>query len=229
MLRSPEPKSTEPTTPTALENLEYCTVPSGMYDIGWRFDGALPDEVRSALDAFWAWPTLATSFSPRRTAELAEYHIARESVSLEQLIGDPYELARRVTCIRDVCDAVEAVLRPAGLRLPTEDELEAACGGELFWWGMRVPDGIPYGSETSFEDHRKQNARGIILNPDPYRVELVRECFKLGDGGEAICGGDPWPIAWLALSPSWRVDDAQVADLLAEHLETTFVRPVRIG
>jgi hypothetical protein len=52
--------------------------------------------------------------------------------------------------------------------------------------------------------------------------------MKLGDGGEAICGGYPWPAAWLALAPSFRMLDDDVAPAFHEFLEGTYIRPVRL-
>ena len=97
----------------------------------------------------------------------------------------------------------------------------------MFHWGDDIPDGFPHGSDTSFRRHLATNARGLVLNSDPYRIEIARAAFKLGDGGESICGGYPWPIAWLALSPSFRLVGDAVEELLAEFLEEARLRPVR--
>jgi hypothetical protein len=127
-----------------------------------------------------------------------------------------------------VCAHVEQRLAIDGLRVPTEDELEAAAGGSLFPWGTTIPEGIPYGNETTFVDHHRPQASGLVLNDDPYRMELTRCALKLGDGGAAICGDDRWPMAWLALSPSFRLTDADMVDCFPETLEATFVRPVKL-
>ena len=65
------------------------------------------------------------------------------------------------------------------------------------------------------------------LLADPYKVETVHHAFKLGDGGEAICGAYPWPITWLSLSPSWSLGNHDVQDCFLEFIEGAFVRPVR--
>jgi hypothetical protein len=160
---------------------------------------------------------------------LAAFEIAQVSVPLEEILGDPYDLSEDIDSIAALCEAIDAELKFSGLRLPTEDELEAACGGQLFWWGMRVPDGRPYHTETSFHLHHQPNALGLLLNDDPYNLEVARSAFKLGDGGAALCGESPWPVAWLTLAPSWRLGEADVADLFLEHLETARIRPVRLG
>lgn len=210
-----------------LDALVFCTIPEGKHQLGWRFDEMLPPEVSSALDGFLPRAEWLRRFSPGRTVEIPAFEIARDSIALEDVLGDPYELDDDIVSIEDVCDAVDAVIRPAGLRLPSEDQLEAACAGALFWWGMRIPDGVPYGTETTFALHRRPTERGLVLNSDPYNVEVVRDAFKLGDGGAAICGAYPWPVAWLALAPCWRLGDEDVEDSFVEHLESARVRPVR--
>lgn len=76
-----------------LENLAYYPVPAGTYELGWRFNGRLPVAANAALDAFWAWPELRTHFSAQRRVDVAAFHIARDSVSLEALMGDPWATA----------------------------------------------------------------------------------------------------------------------------------------
>lgn len=63
---------------------------------------------------------------------------------------------------------------------------------------------------------------------DPYCVEIAETAFKLGDGGEAVCGSYPWPIVWLSFCPSYRLVGGATEDLLSEFLEEAQVRPVRI-
>ena len=131
-----------------------------------------------------------------------------------------------VETLADACDACDAALRERGLRLPTEDELEAAFGGLLFPWGDEVPEGAPYG-DVAFRRHKERTAGGLWPIGDTYRVELTRTAVKLGDGGEAICGAYPWPIAWLSFCPSFRLSATEVDELIIEFLETANVRPVR--
>jgi hypothetical protein len=157
---------------------------------------------------------------------LPEFEIATTVVPLCDLLGDPYEL--ELATIEDLCDLLDKVLRPGGLRIATEDELEAAAGGSLFPWGQEVPDGIPYGAQTSFVRHRQPNAFGLTLNNNPYKVEVCRTVLKFGDGGCAICGAEPWPIAWLTLSPSYRLTTDDIAEFFPETLEEAYVRPVKL-
>jgi len=214
---------------SSLISLKFATIPAGTYELGWRFTEMLPPDVEAALSGFLPRDELLKQFSGRRSVELGAFEIATESIPLVELLGDPYDLEDEVATIEDLCNKLDDLLRPRGFRVPIEDEIEAACDGDLFWWGMSIPDGIPYGKKTTFELHRKPNIHGLVLNGDPYNVEVVRHAFKLGDGGAAICGAYPWPLAWLALAPSWYLGQDAVEECFIEHLETARVRPIRVG
>lgn len=206
--------------------ITFTTIPAAIHELGWRFDGKLPEVARIPMGEFAAEGAIARSFSPPRSVALAEFQIATCAVPFSDLMGDPYDLCE-ISTVEALCELVDAKLAVSDLRLPTEDELEAACGGSLFFWGMTVPDGIPYGSETSFRGHKEPNAFGLTLNSNPYRVELVRHAFKLGDGGRSLCGGEPWPLAWLSLSPCFRMRNEDVEDCFIETLEEALIRPIR--
>jgi hypothetical protein len=208
-------------------HLEFATVPGGRFEIGWRFSSQLSDEHWSAIVAFIAKEEFLGQFSTQRTVALPGFAIARESISIDEVLAESQDLDAANT-LADVCDLVDRALLPFGMRLPSEDELEVACGGELFPWGTTVPKGVPYGSETSFVRHQEPTSLGVQANSNPYRVELVRTAFKLGDGGTALCGGYPWPIPWFALAGSWTMKGASVEDYLFEFLEEARIRPVRI-
>lgn len=209
--------------------MEFASIPSGSYELGWRYSHLVTDDMAEGL----AWIGWSEGRSPRlsesRTATLSQFDIATHATPISELIGNPYEIDESVASLSDLCNLVDDLLRNDGLRLPTEDELEAACGGgSLFPWGNDIPDGIPYGSQTTFTHHESPLPTGLVLLSNPYNVELVRCAMKLGDGGEAICGGYPWPAAWLALSPSFRMLDDDVEPAFHELLEETYIRPVRL-
>ena len=208
--------------------MKFITIPSGTYELGWRFTSSLPSAAVAGLSSLLSLEELTAWLSPHRKAALAAFEIASTPVAFQEVLGDPYELDGLST-IEALCDLVDTRLASDNLRLPTEDELEAAAGGALFTWGMELPDGIPYGTETSFVRHKEPNALGLVFTGDPYQQEICRHALKFGDGGRSICGGDPWPMAWLSLSPSFRFGNRDVAECLPETLETAYIRPVRRG
>jgi formylglycine-generating enzyme required for sulfatase activity len=94
---------------------------------------------------------------------------------------------------------MQAALSARGLRMPSSDEWEHACGAgsdSLFRWGDDCPlDRIPYGDDTG--PHNELNA---------YRAELTSDVTAVhgGDGGESVCGGYGHLLAWLPLATANR-------------------------
>ncbi len=212
-----------------LAQLQFVDIPAGKHALGWRHKDALSAEARAGIESFMAWDDLLTRFSPARQVELPGFAIATTSVRAEDLLAHLDEDDDdHLMSIDDLCTVINGALAPHGLRLPSEDELEAASGGSVFPWGDQVPDGAPWGDETSFKGHVSPNAYGLQLNSNPYRVEVANAAFKLGDGGEALCGGYPWPVAWMSFCPSYRLVGEQVEDLLSEFFEEAYVRPVKL-
>ncbi|MFC5661858.1 hypothetical protein ACFP3U_02555 [Kitasatospora misakiensis] len=107
--------------------------------------------------------------------------------------------------------AMPAVLAREGLRLPTPDEWEHACGAgarTLFRWGDECPlDRIPYGDDAG--PHARPNAFGLRIAHDTYRSEITSEPGLIhgGDGGESVCGGYGTVLAWLPLATANRHPD----------------------
>ncbi len=207
--------------------MEFVEFPSGVFEIGWRHDDALTAEARSGIEAFMPWTSVLERFSAARQVELSAFAMATTTLSAEELLED-LDDDDDLLSIAELCDALDQRLADRGLRVPTEDEVEVACGGGLFPWGERLPDGIPWGDQTTFREHKEANSHGLQLNSNPYVVEITRAAFKLGDGGEAICGGYPWPVPWLSFCPAYRLVGEQAEDLLYEFLEDARVRPVRL-
>ena len=205
--------------------MKFIPIPGDRYELGWRF--SLPDRVRESRAVASLVDGYIAKCSRHRHVELAGFEIARDPIPIADLIGDPYDLPEDIATLQALCDVVDERLMASGLRLPSEDELEAAAGGSLFPWGMELPDGIPYGDETAFDGHRAVAPFGLQLLGDPYKVEVSRYALKFGDGGGAICGDEPWPIAWLAMSPSFRLVDEDISDCFPETLEECYVRPIR--
>jgi hypothetical protein len=128
---------------------------------------------------------------------------------------------------------VETALAAQGLRLPTCDEWERACGAgatTLFRWSDDTPADF-YPGEASAEDrrqrrawalsggrlaysrppvvwdiHERPNLFGLRIAMNPYRVDLVADGPRAlgGDGGCNICGGVGFFLGWLPLATAFR-------------------------
>jgi formylglycine-generating enzyme required for sulfatase activity len=207
-----------------MTHFEFVEIPGCIAELGWRFDDALPKQASAAMSEFAGEDFRSLLFSPARTVSVKPFKIATTAVSWNKLFS--CDDCEAVLSVKQACDQFNAKLAEFGWRLPTEDEFELAAGGELFAWGNEIPDGIPYGTHTTFTLHKDKTPRGLVLNDNPYNVELVSSAFKMGDGGVSICGGNAWPIAWLALAPTYRCPEEMIAGVLGEYLESTRVRPV---
>jgi hypothetical protein len=203
-------------------------IPGGSVRLGWSRDVALSLtdaqlvewRERRGEDASFA-EQLATSTTPSRVVEIAPFLLEIEPTpigdTLDELDGE------------DLLAAIAKRVRRRGFRLPTDDEWEhAARAGStsLFRWGDEWPDGIPYGRQTNFAGHRKLNALGLSITHDPYQVEVVDSPlgFRAGDGGQAVCGGYPWPEPWISFASSFRAPRETWEDVITETLETGWVR-----
>jgi len=208
--------------------LDFHRVEGGAYELGW-LPGSFPPEVDAVVREYWPPLEWVRRVSPRRQLHLASFEIATAPVRFDSLF-DPYEDTEAAASIADVCDLVDRRLAERGLRLPTEDEFEVACGAGIFWWGDRVPEGDPHSDQDAVP---RTSVAGLRFESDSYKTELVRNVFKLGDGGRGVCGGAPWPIAWLSMATCYRewaseADDPESPDLLPETLEEAYLRPVRL-
>jgi hypothetical protein len=180
---------------------DFALIPGGTVEVGFDLDSWQPtaeqtaDYARSLEAGFGVGPDLraylARTLSPRRSATLATVLMAVEDEKLTELPADtPAELAAR------------------GLRMPTSDEWEHACGagtGTLFRWGDECPlDRIPYGDRTG--PHNEPNAFGLRITYDTYSTELTSDVTAVhgGDGGESVCGGYGTLLAWLPLATANR-------------------------
>ncbi|MEH0827446.1 MULTISPECIES: hypothetical protein [unclassified Micromonospora] len=121
-----------------------------------------------------------------------------------------------------------AGLARRGVRPPTPDEWEYACGARvttLFRWGDEYPDGAPYGEAPLIKE---PNLLGLVIGDDPYRAEATTDPAVLcgGDGGAALCGGYGPFLAWLTLATAYR--DPELAEAVhdGDLMEETPVRPV---
>ncbi|MFD0273057.1 hypothetical protein ACFVHB_03975 [Kitasatospora sp. NPDC127111] len=180
---------------------EFALIPGGRVPVGFDLDAWRPtpaqaaDYAASLSQGFGYGPDLrahlAQLLSPRRTVTLATVLMA---VTDEDLTEAPADLP--------------ALLAARGLRPPTADEWEHACGAgaaTLFRWGDDCPlDSTPYTSPDG--PQRQPNAFGLRIAYDTYRSELSTDPTAVhgGDGGESECGGYGRLLAWLPLATANR-------------------------
>ncbi|WP_103540430.1 hypothetical protein [Streptomyces sp. SM1] len=180
---------------------EFALIPAGPVSLGFDLDDWRPTPQQTADCAgalkrgFGYGPDLrahlAQVLSPPRSVVLATVLMAVEDENLTALPGD-----------------MPAVLAARGLRMPSSDEWEHACGagaGTLFRWGNDCPlDRVPYGDRTGPQN--RLNAFGLRIAYDTYRTELTSDVTSVhgGDGGEAVCGGYGHLLAWLPLATAHR-------------------------
>ncbi|MEU6311723.1 hypothetical protein [Streptomyces sp. NPDC047014] len=180
---------------------EFGLVPGGTVRVGFDLDAWRPtpaqeaDYAASAEQGFGHAPDLrghlALVLSPRRTVTLPALLVA---VADEELT--------------DVPAAMPAVLAARGLRMPSPDEWEYACGagaGTLFRWGDACPlDRPPYGDRGG--PRHEPSLFGLRIAYDTYRTELTDDPAAVhgGDGGESVCGGYGNLLGWLPLATAHR-------------------------
>ncbi|MFJ9953380.1 hypothetical protein [Kitasatospora sp. NPDC091207] len=180
---------------------DFALIPGGAVNLGFDLDAWRPtpeqaaDYARSLDQGFGHGDDLRThlarNLSPRRTTTLATVLMAVED---ENLTEEPTDMS--------------AVLAARGLRMPSSDEWEHACGAgadTLFRWGNGCPlDRIPYDNHTG--PQHELNAFGLHIAYDTYRTELTSDETAVhgGDGGESACGGYGRLLAWLPLATANR-------------------------
>ncbi|WP_449485504.1 hypothetical protein [Streptomyces avidinii] len=205
---------------------EFALIPGGPVRLGFDADAWEPTPEQAAdyaeslaegygyglgLKAF-----LAQEMSPPRTAAPATVLMAVES---EELTESPAGMA--------------AVLAARGLRMPSADEWEHACGAgarTLFRWGDTCPLEEPsWGAAPG--PRSEPNAFGLRIAHDSYAAEISDDPAAVhgGDGGEAACGGYGNLLAWLPLATANR--NTSMAEFAhgpegEDVLDTFAVRPV---
>ncbi|MYU22528.1 hypothetical protein [Streptomyces sp. SID8352] len=183
------------------EGREFALVPGGRVTLGFDPDAWRPspeqtaDYAGSLEQGYGQGPDLrahlARVLSPRRSVDLAAVLMAVEDEDLSEPPAD-----------------MPAVLAARGLRMPSSDEWEHACGAgadTLFRWGDDCPlDDVPLPDRPG-PQHRP-NAFGLRIAYDTYRTELSSDVTAVhgGDGGESVCGGYGALLAWLPLATAHR-------------------------
>lgn len=183
---------------------EFALIPGGRVSLGLDVTTWQPtahqaaDYAESREQGYGSGPDLRTHLarilSPRRSVHLDTVLMAVEDEHLTEPPG-----------------GMPAALAARGLRMPSSDEWEHACGAgsaTLFRWGDDCPlDRIPYGDGTG--PHNELNAFGLRIAYDTYRAELTGDATAVhgGDGGESVCGGYGHLLAWLPLATANRNPD----------------------
>jgi len=189
---------------------QFLSIPTQTYKLGWRNDILAPITLSTIPDEY------LERYSKSRSIEIKTFSINQRTISLEDYIEEDVDFDD----LEALCDFLDAKLKPAGLRLPTEDEWEVAMG-----MGQRA---FPWGDELRNDILAPITLEGIVFNSNTYEIELTRSALKLGDGGEAICGCYPWPAAWMSLAVSHRMNDESIADCFYEFLEEATFRTVKL-
>ncbi|MEU3182932.1 hypothetical protein ABZ707_01770 [Streptomyces sp. NPDC006923] len=205
----------------------FALIPGGEVTVGFELDAWQP--LAEQLDSYRTESLRGGyGFDPDPRAHLAQFLTARRTVTVPTLLiaVEPEELT-------ELPDMVPAALAGRGLRLPSPDEWEHACGAgatTLFRWGDHCPlDNSPYGAGSG--PRHQPNAFGLHIAYDVYRAEMTSDPASVygGDGGEAVCGGYGAFVQWLPLATANR--NPAMAEFLtgpdgADMCEEFSTRPV---
>ncbi|MEU9027246.1 hypothetical protein AB0D46_06885 [Streptomyces sp. NPDC048383] len=178
----------------------FALIPGGSVRLGFDLDAWRPTPAQ--LADYAESVSAGFGFGPDLKA-----HLARELSPVRTVALDAVLMAVEDEEVSEVPDEIPAALAADGLRLPSADEWEHACGagaGTLFRWGDACPlDEPSYGTGTL---RHEPNAFGLHIAYDSYGGELSadRGAFHGGDGGSAACGGYGSLLEWLPLATACR-------------------------
>ncbi|MFF7362984.1 hypothetical protein [Streptomyces sp. NPDC008125] len=205
----------------------FALIPGGEVRIGFDVAAWIPtaEQLRSYREETVAG---GFGFDAGLSAHLAEVLTPRRTVTLPTVL-----MAVEAESLSDVPSEVPGLLATRGLRPPTPDEWEHACGAgaeNLFRWGDTYPSHCsPYGEGLG--PHRLPNAFGLSIGHDVYEAEMTGDPGHVhgGDGGEAVCGGYGTFLGRLPLATANH--NPQVAEFLhspdgEDQYEDFSVRPV---
>lgn len=206
---------------------EFALIPGGRVTVGFDLESWQPSpqqtaEYAESLEEGFGYGLdlrsyLAQVLSPHRSVVLATVLMVVEDEDLTESPAD-----------------TPAALAAQGLRMPSPDEWEHACGAgvnTLFRWGNDCPlDRMPFDCKAG--PHKRLNAFGLRIAYDTYRAELSADTTVVhgGDGGEAECGGYGFLLGWLPLATANRnptmVDFAYGPDSREHRADHFSTRPV---
>ncbi|MET9624852.1 hypothetical protein ABZZ37_29340 [Streptomyces sp. NPDC006464] len=180
---------------------EFALVPGGPVALGFDLVAWQPTPEQSADYA----ESLDQGFAlgPDLRAHLAHVLSLRRHVVLDTVL-----MAVEAEELTDTPARTPALLAARGVRMPSSDEWEHACGAgadTLFRWGDTCPlDALPYGDHGG--PQHEPSAFGLRIAHDTYSAELTsdRTAVHGGDGGESVCGGYGTLLAWLPLATANR-------------------------
>lgn len=180
---------------------EFALIPGGAVTLGFDLDTWQPTPEQAADYAESL--EQGYGYGPDLRAHLAQVLSHRRSVTLAAVL-----MAVEDENLTEPPAGMPAVLAARGLRMPSSDEWEHACGAgadTLFRWGNDCPlDGVPYDDHTG--PHRQLSGFGLRIAYDTYSTELTSDVTAAhgGDGGESVCGGYGRVLAWLPLATANR-------------------------
>jgi hypothetical protein len=210
-------------------------LPAGRVKLGFDLRGLRPGpeqegDIRGWARSFYGRPGLEgtqeflvelfeETFTPVREVVLDPFLVEVEGAAHEEDADED----------EDEEDEERSPALPAGLRLPTSDEWEFACGGgspRLFRWGDDCPARENPYSASSFILHRSPNAFGLLMPDNTYATDrCAGRTLRGGDGGSFCCGGGTNYLAWLTLASAFDIT-SQAADLAAFESSSRLVRPL---
>ncbi|MGW6869822.1 hypothetical protein ACWGHM_03410 [Streptomyces sp. NPDC054904] len=178
----------------------FALIPGGRVRLGFDPDSWRPTAAQ--LADYAGSVSAGFGFGPDLSA-----HLGHELSPVRTVALDTVLMAVEDEDVSEVPDDIPAALAADGLRMPSADEWEHACGagaGTLFRWGDECPlDEPSYGNGTL---RHEPNAFGLHIAYDSYGGELSsdRGAFHGGDGGAAACGGYGSLLEWLPLATACR-------------------------